>query len=92
MENGQTHEPERRKTGTNKEGKISPQEAARRMGVSARQARRMAKRYLREFLTQTAYLIVIRILLVRIMEDKKLVKRMFTNGGVALWFLQVDPL
>ncbi|MDH2917758.1 MAG: N-6 DNA methylase [Sideroxydans sp.] len=45
----------------------------------------------REFLTQTAYLIVIRILLVRIMEDKKLVKRMFTNGGVALWFLQVEP-
>jgi len=45
----------------------------------------------REFLTQTAYLIVIRILLVRIMEDKKLVKRMFTNGGVALWFRQVEP-
>lgn len=45
----------------------------------------------REFLAQTAYLIVIRILLVRIMEDKKLVKRMFTNGGVALWFRQVEP-
>jgi type I restriction enzyme M protein len=45
----------------------------------------------REFLTQTSYLIVIRILLVRIMEDKKLVKRMFTNGGVALWFRQVEP-
>lgn len=45
----------------------------------------------REFLTQTSYLIVIRILLVRIMEDKGLVKRMFTNGGVALWFLQVEP-
>lgn len=45
----------------------------------------------REFLAQTSYLIVIRILLVRIMEDKKLVKRMFTNGGVALWFRQVEP-
>ena len=29
-----------------KEGKISPQEAARRMGVSARQAWRLDKRYL----------------------------------------------
>ena len=45
----------------------------------------------REFLAQTAYLIVIRILLVRIMEDKKLVKRLFTNGGVSLWFRQVEP-
>lgn len=45
----------------------------------------------REFLTQTAYLIIIRILLVRIMEDKKLVKRMFTNGGLSLWFKDVEP-
>lgn len=45
----------------------------------------------REFLAQTAYLIVIRILLVRIMEDKKLVNRMFTNGGVSLWFCKVEP-
>ncbi|MEZ7524414.1 HsdM family class I SAM-dependent methyltransferase [Burkholderia vietnamiensis] len=44
----------------------------------------------REFLAQTAYLIIIRILLVRIMEDKKLVNRMFTNGGLALWFRQVE--
>lgn len=44
----------------------------------------------REFLSQTAYLIIIRILLVRIMEDKKLVNRMFTNGGLALWFRQVE--
>ena len=43
-----------------------------------------------EFLAQTAYLIIIRILLVRIMEDKKLVNRMFTNGGLALWFRQVE--
>ena len=45
----------------------------------------------REFVTQTAYLIVIRILLVRIMEDKKLIKRLFTNGGAALWFRQIEP-
>ncbi len=44
----------------------------------------------REFLAQTAYLIIIHILLVRIMEDKKLVNRMFTSGGVALWFCQVE--
>ena len=44
----------------------------------------------REFLAQTAYLIIIRILLVRIMEDKKLVNRMFTNGGIALWFREVE--
>lgn len=44
----------------------------------------------REFLAQTAYLIIIRILLVRIMEDKKLVNRMFTNGGLALWFRHVE--
>ena len=43
-----------------------------------------------EFLAQTAYLIIIRILLVRIMEDKKLVNRMFTNGGLALWFREVE--
>lgn len=34
-----------------KEDKISQQEAARRMGVSTRQTRRLAKRYLREGLT-----------------------------------------
>ncbi|WP_158934067.1 class I SAM-dependent DNA methyltransferase [Burkholderia sp. S171] len=44
----------------------------------------------REFLAQTAYLVIIRILLVRIMEDKGLVNRMFTNGGLALWFRQVE--
>jgi type I restriction-modification system DNA methylase subunit len=44
-----------------------------------------------EFLSQTAYLVIIRILLVRIMEDKNLVNRMFTNGGIALWFREVEP-
>jgi hypothetical protein len=45
----------------------------------------------REFLAQTAYLVIIRILVVRIMEDKGLVNRMFTNGGIALWFREVEP-
>lgn len=49
------------------------------------------KQLRREFLAQTAYLIVIRILLVRIMEDKGLTNRVFTNGGVALWFREVEP-
>lgn len=37
-----------------KEGKISPQEAARRMGISTRQMRRLTKRYLREDLARLA--------------------------------------
>lgn len=49
------------------------------------------KRLKREFLAQTAYLIVIRTLLVRIVEDKGLTSRVFTNGGVALWFREVEP-
>ena len=49
-----------------------------------------AGRLRQEFLAQTAYLIIIRVLLVRIMEDKKLVNRMFTNGGLALWFREVE--
>lgn len=44
----------------------------------------------REFLAQTAYLVIIRLLLVRIMEDKGLVNRMFTNGGLSLWFREVE--
>jgi type I restriction-modification system DNA methylase subunit len=43
------------------------------------------KKLRREFLAQTAYLIV------RIMEDKGLTNRVFTNGGIALWFRQVEP-
>ncbi|MCL1893993.1 MAG: N-6 DNA methylase [Holophagaceae bacterium] len=43
-----------------------------------------------EFIAQTAYLVIIRIMLVRIMEDKGLVNRMFTNGGLSLWFLKVE--
>jgi type I restriction enzyme M protein len=45
----------------------------------------------REFLSQTAYLVIIRLLIVRIMEDKRLVNRLFTNGGIALWFREVEP-
>ena len=45
----------------------------------------------REFVTQTAYLVVVRMLLVRIMEDKELMPRAFTNGGMALWFRHVEP-
>ncbi len=49
------------------------------------------QRLRREFVTQTAYLVVVRMLLVRIMEDKGLMPRAFTNGGLALWFQQVEP-
>ncbi len=45
----------------------------------------------REFVAQTAYLVVVRMLLVRIMEDKSLLPRVFTNGGLALWFRLAEP-
>lgn len=45
----------------------------------------------REFVTQTAYLVVVRMLLVRIMEDKGLMPRVLTNGGLALWFRLAEP-
>ena len=44
-----------------------------------------------EYFTQTAYLIIVRMLLVRVFEDKGLMPRVFTNGGAALWFREVEP-
>ncbi len=44
----------------------------------------------REFATQTAYVLFVRMLLVRILEDKDLINRIFTNGGMALWFNQIE--
>lgn len=44
-----------------------------------------------EYFAQTAYLVIIRMLMVRVLEDKKLTPRVFTNGGAALWFRQVEP-
>jgi type I restriction enzyme M protein len=44
-----------------------------------------------EYFAQTAYLVVIRMLMVRVLEDKGLTPRVFTNGGAALWFHQVEP-
>lgn len=44
-----------------------------------------------EYFAQTAYLVVVRMLLVRVLEDKGLTPRVFTNGGAALWFHQVEP-
>jgi hypothetical protein len=44
-----------------------------------------------EYFAQTAYLVVVRMLMVRVLEDKKLTHRVFTNGGAALWFNQVEP-
>lgn len=43
-----------------------------------------------EFSAQTAYVMVIRMMLVRILEDKCIMSRVFTNGGVALWFDKVE--
>jgi type I restriction-modification system DNA methylase subunit len=45
----------------------------------------------REFAAQTSYVLIVRMLLVRIAEDKGLLERVFTNGGLALWFDQVEP-
>ncbi len=44
-----------------------------------------------EYFTQTAYLVIVRMLVVRVLEDKGLTPRVFTNGGAALWFRQVEP-
>lgn len=51
----------------------------------------LERRALEEFATQTAYIFFVRLLLVRIAEDKGLLTRMFTNGGVAKWFREVEP-
>jgi type I restriction enzyme M protein len=45
----------------------------------------------KEFAAQTAYVMIVRMLVVRIAEDKKLLERVFTNGGLSLWFSQVEP-
>jgi type I restriction-modification system DNA methylase subunit len=45
-----------------------------------------------EYALQTAYVFLVRLLLVRIAEDKGLLqRRMFTDGGVAEWFIRVEP-
>ncbi len=44
----------------------------------------------REFAAQTAYVLFVRLLLVRILEDKNLINRIFTNGGIALWFDRIE--
>jgi len=41
--------------------------------------------YRREFSRQTAYVYVVRLLLVRICEDKKLFQRKISDGGLTLW-------
>ncbi|NJL71086.1 MAG: N-6 DNA methylase [Candidatus Competibacteraceae bacterium] len=41
--------------------------------------------YRAEFARQTAYVYIIRLLLVRICEDKRLFKRKLSDGGLALW-------
>lgn len=47
-------------------------------------------RLIKEYAFQTAYVMVVRMLLVRIVEDKGLISRVFTNGGLALWFKDVE--
>ncbi len=44
-----------------------------------------------EFARQTAYVYVIRLLMVRICEDKKLISRKFSNGGFKYWKEEVEP-
>lgn len=44
-----------------------------------------------EFARQTAYVYVIRLLMVRICEDKKLINRKFSNGGFKYWKEEVEP-
>lgn len=45
-----------------------------------------------EYALQTAYVFLVRLLLVRIAEDKGLLeRRMFTDGGVAEWLVRVEP-
>ncbi len=49
------------------------------------------ERLRREFALQTSYVLIVRMLLVRILEDKGLLERVFTNGGLSLWFDRVEP-
>ncbi len=44
-----------------------------------------------EFARQTAYVYVIRLLMVRICEDKGLINRKFSNGGFKTWKEEVEP-
>ena len=44
-----------------------------------------------EFARQTAYVYVIRLLMVRICEDKGLINRKFSNGGFKKWKEEVEP-
>ncbi|MDJ0662686.1 MAG: N-6 DNA methylase [Crocosphaera sp.] len=44
-----------------------------------------------EFARQTAYVYVIRLLMVRICEDKQLINRKFSNGGFKYWKEEVEP-
>ena len=44
-----------------------------------------------EFATQTAYVLFVRFLVLRVAEDKGIISRVFTNGGVAAWFHYVEP-
>jgi len=44
-----------------------------------------------EFARQTAYVYVIRLLMVRICEDKGLLKRKFSDGGFKMWKEQIEP-
>jgi hypothetical protein len=44
-----------------------------------------------EFARQTAYVYVIRLLMVRICEDKGLVNRKFSDGGFQKWKEEVEP-
>lgn len=45
----------------------------------------------REFAIQTSYVLFVRLLLVRVAEDKRLLDRLFTNGGLSVWFSEVEP-
>jgi hypothetical protein len=49
------------------------------------------ERLIAEFSAQTAYVLIVRLLLVRIVEDKHLIPRVFTNGGLSVWFDKVEP-
>ena len=44
-----------------------------------------------EFARQTAYVYIIRLLMVRICEDKDLIKRKFSDGGFRTWREEVEP-
>lgn len=49
------------------------------------------RRLKEEFARQTAYVYVIRLFMVRICEDKKLIGRKFSDGGFRYWKEEVEP-